>query len=478
MRLIGANQPLWRRLNHAILATMIGVALVATTSAEGRMQQGRKVQLEHAPSPVDNPLKGLVPYMGARPDTAFPHSLEWTYIPLSDLVIGPDRYDWSVLEKALDEVASRGRQLVFRVYLEYPNGRPGVPRHLLDSGLKMRRVTQEQYPELYAPALESPDYSDPRLVRTLVSFVREFGRRYDGDPRIGFITAGLLGYWGEWHNYPANELWAPKSTQIAVMEAYERAFRTTPILLRYPAGPNHPTHAANAHRPFGYHDDSFAWSTIDQGRPNDRWNFQPQMIQQGAADRWKTHPIGGEIRPEIWGVVFDEPRPPRVQDFAECVRQTRVTWLMDSGMFSRNTVAGSDRWNRALELVRAMGYDFHVSSVEINPLTLGRVQVRSQVVNQGVAPFYYNWPVEYGLIDQAGQVVRVVEVKTDLRKLLPDQPPTVWSATLSTTGLPAGEYILALRVRNPLPTGRPIRFANRTQDAHVSGWLSLTTLRP
>lgn len=26
---------------------------------------------------------------------------------------------------------------------------------------------------------------------------------------------------------------------------------------------------------------------------------------------------------------------------------------------------------------------------------------------------------------------------------------------------------------NPMPTGKPVRFANKTQDEHLAGWLTL-----
>eukprot|EP01052_Picozoa_sp_SAG31_P004428 SAG31_NODE_183_length_20987_cov_8.711078_12_plen_46_part_00 len=44
----------------------------------------------------------------------------------------------------------------------------------------------------------SPNYADLHLIAALESFIAEFGRRYDADPRIGFVQVGLLGYWGEW----------------------------------------------------------------------------------------------------------------------------------------------------------------------------------------------------------------------------------------------------------------------------------------
>src|SRR5690242_3589392 len=86
------------------------------SSAEAK--DGR-ILLEYAPAPVDNPLKGLVPYAADVRDR-FPHSMEFSYLPLSALVIGPDQYDWRPLETLLDAVAQRGHQTVFRIYLEYP----------------------------------------------------------------------------------------------------------------------------------------------------------------------------------------------------------------------------------------------------------------------------------------------------------------------------------------------------------------------
>ncbi len=60
-----------------------------------------------------------------------------------------------------------------------------------------------------------------------------------------------------------------------------------------------------------------------------------------------------------------------------------------------------------------------------------------------------------------------------LTGLLPGDPPRSWNEKLDLSDVPAGRYKLALRVPNPLPNGRPVRFANRTQDADAEGWLTL-----
>jgi hypothetical protein len=77
--------------------------------------------LTYAPAPPDNPLKGFVPY--PRTDTTFPHSLEWDYTKLSDVMTGPTNFRWAPFEAKLNAAASRGHQFVARFYLEWP-GRP------------------------------------------------------------------------------------------------------------------------------------------------------------------------------------------------------------------------------------------------------------------------------------------------------------------------------------------------------------------
>lgn len=428
--------------------------------------------LEYAPAPVDNPLKGLVPYQADVRDF-FPHSLEFNYLPYSALVKGYEKFDWTPLEKMLDDIASRGHQAVFRIFLEYPGKKDVIPKFLLKDGLK---VTKWRYTETqpHPPApIETPDYEDKNLRRSLKNFLAAMGAKYDGDPRIGYITAGLLGTWGEWHNYPREELFASKAVQLEILDAYEAAFKVTPVLLRYPIGDQDDQKAKNADRQFGYHDDSFAWATLHTGRKGDEWFYMTALKDAGreAEEKWRTCPIGGEIRPEAWGRVFDDrPGIKNAQNFGDCVQATHATWLMDSGMFEKQQSA--DRIARAEAQVRRMGYEFHAPAVTIGEVQAGRLEIKLEIENRGIAPFYYDWKPEYGLLAD-GRVVKTAVGSGKLTGLLPGDTPRVWSDAFDLTGVNAGRYTLAVRVPNPLKTGQPLRFANKTQDATLPGWLSL-----
>ncbi len=435
--------------------------------------QATTYRLQYAPAPVDNPLKGLVPYAGDV-SVRFPHSLEFNYLPLSALVVGENRYDWQPLEKLLDEIAGRGHQAVFRVFLEYPNHKDVIPKYLLEQGLKVHQYLNTNTQPFPPAQVETPDYNNPKLRTALQAFIQALGKKYDGDARIGFITAGLLGTWGEWHTYPRSELFASKTVQTEVMDAYAQAFHKTPILLRYPAGKDDGTYADNHALQLGYHDDSFAWSTLDTGKKGDEWFYLSKLKLAGieAQNRWKTSPIGGEIRPEAWGKVFDEkPDVPEIQDFRTCVDQTHATWLMDSGMFKEQ--ASEQRRKRAEEQVRRMGYEFHISKVTLNRKQKGRIEAQIDIENRGVAPFYYDWRGKYLLIDAKGRVVHTFEGNGKLVGLLPGAAARVWNEIFDVGKLPSGTYKLLLHIPNPLPKGNPLRFANATQDADIKGAVTL-----
>ncbi len=448
-------------MTPALRTTLLLLLAVPALAAE-------RVELKHAPAPVDNPLKGLVPYQADVRDR-FPHTLEFNYLPYSALVKGYDEFDWKPLEKLLDDIAGRGHQAVLRIFLEYPNKKGVIPDFLVKDGLKVHKwLSTETQPEPPAP-IETPDYEDKNLRKSLKNFLAAFGKRYDGDPRIGFLTAGLLGIWGEWHTYPKIELFASKAVQLEVMDAYEAAFKTTPVLLRYPAGAKDYQKAKNADRKFGYHDDSFAWATLHTGQKGDEWFYMTALKDAGAEAKWKTHPVGGEIRPEAWGKVFDDkPGVKEIQNFRRCVEATHASWVLDSGMFGEKPSA--ERVTRAEEGVRRMGYEFHAPGVTLGEVSGGKVDVKLEIENRGVAPFYYDWKAEWGLLAD-GTPVKATGSAGKLTGLLPGDKPRVWAEAVDVSGLKAGTYTLAVRLPNPLKGGKPLRFANATQ--REDGWLTL-----
>ncbi len=429
--------------------------------------------LDYAPAPPDNPLKGFVPYL--KKTTNFPHSMEWDYTRLSDVMNGPTNFNWEPFEAKLNAAASRGHQFIARFYMEYPGKKTGVPQYLIDSGLKMRMWTNTNT-QPFPPAVDyTPDYEDPRLRAALTNFIHAFGQKYDGDPRIGFVVLGLLGTWGEWHNYPNQQWFASKTVQREVMDAYETAFKKTKLVARYPAGPNDRVYADNSKRPIGYHDDSFCWATVHTGKKGNEWFFETRLRAAKALYKWRTQPIGVEVRPEVWNSLFDEPScAPKGQEFDRCVEVIHASWLCNEGVF-KTKIQGATR-ERAIQAARRLGYELYIPNVEIQTGN-GKLSVSLNITNTGVAPFYYDWPVELAVVNTNKE--NVVIWKTDWRIsiVIPGESSTPWRFQSTVGAIQSGSYYLLMRVVNPLTNGTPLRFANKTQDQHLSGWLTLGEFR-
>ncbi|HWX20947.1 MAG TPA: DUF4832 domain-containing protein [Candidatus Binatia bacterium] len=408
---------------------------------------------------TNNPLKGFMPYVGSY--STFPYSMEWSYLPLRSLMTGPTNFDWSSLDALLSTVASRGHQTVFRVYLDYPAEPTGIPQYLLDAGLVTHSYTDYGNNGLSV----SPDYENPLLDQALTNFIAALGARYDGDPRIGFITVGLLGFWGEWHNYPYTNWFASTAVQDEVLTAYGAAFAKTKLLVRRPAGTN------PSARQLGYHDDSFAYQTIDP--PG--WMFLGLLKAASETNKWRTQPIGGEVYPPNQLCLWDPTQAncvPAGQEFTNCVALTHASWMLNQGVFS----PGFTGQQKALALAGSgmLGYELYVSNaILVDAAVSGPLNLSVQIWNTGVAPFYYDWPLQLGALNGSNSLVRTWTTTWKLSSLLPAGTNSVWSWSQANHGLGTGQYKLLLRGQNPLANGVPLSLANVAQGADLPGWLTL-----
>ena len=461
-----------------LVLTTILCSLCASVSAQ-------KINYEYRPSPIDNPVRGLVPYASAMPwfdpnssadqkaayledyrKRIFPHSIEFHYFSMRDLLPAARKVDFSPIEKLLEQTTSRGCQLTFRVFLEYPDHGIAVPQFLIDNGLKITKWKNED-----AQTIHAPDYGSLELRDSIDFLIAKLGKKYDGDPRVACLTLGILGHWGEWHSYPRSELFPKKDYQTHLMDQFETAFKKTPVLMRYPAGKDDWSYAANFDRSFGYHDDSFAWATRATGKKDDDWFFLAKINSSGASNAWKTRMIGGEIRPEIWGCVFDDDScEVKGQEFDACVDESHVTWLMDSGMFDEDAPPSEKRIKNATKSIGRMGYEFFVSRCDIDVAAL-KTSISISIENRGVAPFYSNWPVEIAILNSDGKVIESKTEDWKISSLLPGSGASKKVVSFSRS-MNSGHQ-LAMRIKNPMPEGFPIRFANTTQSLDGECWLIL-----
>lgn len=467
----------------------------------------------YADTPVGQPLKGFAPYLfpGSNYNEKYPGGLMWSYFALSEVMSDPSScnvFDWSAFDKALDEAAVWGRQLVFRFYVEYPDG--GTGSHpgngtppCLDGEVEMR--TNGYWGTV------SPDYDDPDTIDAFTNFINAFAARYDtagpgatADPRIGFMSLGLVGLWGEWHTWPYDrdpgdgypDLMPSDATIRTLIEAYDQAFDNIQLEVRYP-------YLAGADTAdIGFHDDSWPYREWRNGELKSLtlpvsmsgWAdaFTQLLLDAGIENRWTSQSIGGEARPEIQGSLYAAwpAGSGQVDDVLAVTELTHISWMINetgAGSYSvsdPNVAAG----------VRRMGYTLHIPQANFDATVSGNFRVGVTIENRGVAPFYYPWTVQLGLRDSAGVMVQSWDTNWDIRQVQPLQirafpdwnvgadpsyvefgRPINFSVDLNAAGLPEGDYELVLRVRNPLEAVTPgvLRSrpaASRLADSVIDQW--------
>ncbi len=289
---------------------MVGTTRLTLPATASSTTSPQWTALTSSPAPISNPVKAFIqwaPEDGSAPGTVanvLPYTLEWATFPVNAVVTGRNTYDFKKVDTLHDAIASRGHQGVIRFYLDYPGRTTGMPRYLLDTGTD----TSRQY-DLHGNNKNSfsPNYDEPAVQEMMLRFVATLGEKYDGDPRIVYITAGVYGFWGEEHTYPYNGYvndqnpkainWMPSDEfRARLVEAWYEAFDDTFIQNRYP------TAATKAHG-MGYFDDSLGYATLE----GTSRHFLPKLKERGEAEAWKSSPIGGELYPPIQECIFSQP---------------------------------------------------------------------------------------------------------------------------------------------------------------------------
>jgi hypothetical protein len=119
-------------------------------------------------------------------------------------------YDFSTIDAALAEAKSRQGEFGFRVRLLKNQTGSLVPRYVMDhrpnlgywydykdsGGGSCNPRTGGGNCDTYVP-----DWNDPFLLDRVTKLLQALGRRYAGDPGLGFVDVGVYGDYGEWHMF-------------------------------------------------------------------------------------------------------------------------------------------------------------------------------------------------------------------------------------------------------------------------------------
>jgi hypothetical protein len=393
------------------------------------------------PEAFRNPMKGFRPtrYIG---DPAFKdHEYASTYkqyIPYSALESSATDTvqkikDWS--DANWGTLRARNLKVIPRVVIVYPG-------------------TGEYWGDLPHDGTPS-QWTSPALQARLVKFVEKLGQAWANDPRVAAVEMGLWGKWGEHNIYPDTVEGSdriPPSFQTALGDAFNYWASVKKVMIRYPS-----TFTAYRGR-FGVYWDSFALPDDDvSARGIVSINAMPhspvQMISGEVAYDWGDQSmLGGSPN----GTLGSNANTDYV------ISQIRRVYASSLGWIAEYTPDGGTISANAARMQKELGYRFVIGTATFTARMApgGPLTVELTVNNVGHAPFFYNWPVEVSLLDDSRKPVWRANFDTDISQWNFVTPTTVVRGTFTPTGVPNGEYTLAVAVLDPASNAPSLRFAN------------------
>lgn len=326
--------------------------------------------------------------------------LEYRYCGYNEVVNGDGVYNFAVIDRILDEVASHNHQAILRFYFDYPGKKSTAPEFILK---------QPNYRETIGKSeglnTHFCDWSNDLLQQFTLDFYSKLAERYDKDPRLAFLQTGF-GLWAEYHIYDGpmklGKTFPSKDFQNRFLQHMDSAFENLPWMISIDAADDECTPIAGDSKllslNFGAFDDSFLcknhskenavnWSTI-------------------GSDRWKRAPAGGEFsyyNKRDQKLALSKTGPNGIS-FEKAAQQFHISFMIG------NDQPSYQNKDRIAEAGMNTGYRFRVTSAKSDGQRL-----ILNVINEGVAPLYRD---AYFAIDDRRSDV-------SLKGLLPNESRTV-----------------------------------------------------
>lgn len=169
---------------------------------------------------------------------AFP-GLNHLYLRIdwADVQPGPHTFDWSEIDRVMEEWGAKGYTFAFRIccHESEPAQCFAAPKWLYELGCGGAFYKSGDAGGILTDAngggTWEPDYGDPLFLHYLDEFLEAFARRFDGDSRVEYIDIGSYGVWGEGHTFYGSK----KCYGLGVLKQHAtlhaKYFKQTPVIV-------------------------------------------------------------------------------------------------------------------------------------------------------------------------------------------------------------------------------------------------------
>lgn len=132
------------------------------------------------------------------------------------------KFNWEILDTPAQRWLDKGKQIAIEVTSTENWTRQGTPQWVFDEGAKYYEVN----------GFLEPEYNDKKFLKAVEHCVAALAERYDGNPRISYISIGHFGMWGEGHTVLTTPVHGKEwgfSTKKKYIDIYAKYFKKTQL---------------------------------------------------------------------------------------------------------------------------------------------------------------------------------------------------------------------------------------------------------
>jgi hypothetical protein len=393
-----------------------------------------------------NPHKGAMVFDG-KPwkMSRFPSSIAYFRFDWAELQPARDSFCWDIIDTLLVAYKDRGMRFAFRIMTTDPQAKDASasPGWLYKLGCRnFEYVTggSGTYQGGEPLVRIEPDYSDPVYLAEHGRFIRELGRRYDGNDYLEFVDIGSYGIWGEWHTqHPVNF-----DIREKIVDMYIDAFPHTQLMMM---AADHEVLPFALSKETGIRRDGIG-SLWDIKLWGDSTHY-PQNLKKTL---WKKHPVAFEWYGDYaYLTQCDHCSFERGRQF---MIENHVTYINDNIGAIPDSIFSLLR-----SLMTISGYSFILSEIS-NPeyCSLGDSFIlKMKWANVGVAPLYKDYLLSICLIDENGNIVSSQYSRSNIREWIPGTYDITEPIKVDKA-LPKGIFTIGISMVNADTKRADIRF--------------------
>lgn len=407
------------------------------------------------------------PYMGWAPSAeggpyAQPHRLVYINTTWRELEPIKEQYAFQLLENKyqFDHWRSKRVNIIFRLNMDFPSNK----KHMDIPDWLYQEIDGDGiwYDTDYGSGF-SPNYSNPILIDYHQKLIESLASRYNDDSLIHLIALGSVGHWGEWHTKQDQTLsipFPPIEVSDQYVDHYLTSFTNKFLVMRRPFTIAKENNLGLYNDSFGNINQTYDYfiSHISDGY----FDYLAGVNQPPMIDYWQSAPSGGEVANPPGMLSFEDEY---IENTLQQIADSHTSWL-GPACPAYQPSGGKLQDNFDL-LLNKMGYRFIINSVKHPSRTKAgtTLPIELTIENKGVAPFYYDWPLELSLADKNSNIVFKTALSESISSWLPGIKIVNGSIDIPLE-LNDGKYSLCISILNPANNEPSIDLAieNRRTD--------------